>query len=306
MTSFARIPPAALAFVAGMALLSAAVLAFRLRRAQAVWPWQLFGAFAVGHGLAEWCRVVAIDEAGGFPLFIVGLALFAASWLALIEFGRRAVRRNGEQLLKPWTYAPLLAIAAILSYNGSAGLEAACRYPLALAGGSLAAVALVQMAHRNAPMRPWLQLMAAASAFCAMGYALAIPALQAFAALGLLVGVWGASREAFPLPAGVGAVQRWRVPAAFLVVVLAGTAALIERGQPQEQGSLAAAKVYAVSGAGETGAAGYALDSVEIDPRQLARERVSQQRLKQGASILVVIVIVAGVWVGFSRMQGVK
>jgi hypothetical protein len=235
-------------------------------------------------------------------LRLVQLGLAAAGFAALVEFGRRELRAQYRTLEKPWVYVPLIAAVAFkMALKGAEGLEAVCCYVIAPLGGLLATVAIAQRAQRRADAGWGLPLAAAAIAFFAVGFALAVAALQTFAALGLLAGIWCEKRKEAPIPVEAGALARWRAPGAFLVLMLLGSAALIVAG-PTEEG-LAVVQVGAVGEANGAQAAPSAMGGAEVDSRKLARERATAQRYKQGLAILVVVAILAIVWVGLSRLQ---
>jgi hypothetical protein len=181
-----------------------------------------------------------------------------------------------------------------------AGLESVCAYVFAPLGGLLAVVALAERVRRRR-VRGWgLPLMVAAVAFFAIGFALSIAALQAFAALGLLAGIWRERRDESPFPQQASALVRWRAPGAFVLLTVLGCAVIAAR-QPQD--ALIAAQAGATGGAAQSASTASVIDEIEIDSRQLARERALAQRYKQGLSILIVMLVVGAVWVGLSRWQ---
>jgi hypothetical protein len=291
------------AFVAGMALIWTAALAYRMRRDERALGWTLLALFAAVLGAAELCTLAAAGNSSATPLRLVQLGLSAAGFLALVEFGRRELRSRYHSLKKPWVYAVLVAAAAIkFALAGSAGLEAVCAYVFAPLGGFLAAVAIGQRARIRRNSGWGLPLLAAAIAFFAIGFALSIAPLQAFAALGLLAGIWRERRDESPFPHHAGAMVRWRAPGAFIVLTLLGCAGLIAFGQAEPAASIVV-QAGAPGDVGDATSAASVIDGVEIDSRQLARERANSQRYKQGLSILIVVVIVAAVWVGLSRLQ---
>jgi hypothetical protein len=307
MSAFALFQPAIVAFVSGLALVWTGGLALRLARGAETHRWRLFALFALAQALAQWSLIAAEDDSPAVLFGRVSLVLSAASFLALIEFGRRGIILQGERLLKRWIYAPVIAVAAlILATRGPGGVETAMRYGLALPGGALAAWAFAQAAQRR--HTGWgLALASAATALFATGYAFSVGALSAFAALGLLVGIWRESRAAFPLPPPAGAVRRWRLPVGFallLVVGAVGLAGLTER--PEEEWAAVALVPGDAGSATDTEGVKVLLDAIEIDPRELARQRAERQRYKQGLSILIVLAVVAVVWIGLARFAGAK
>jgi hypothetical protein len=300
MTPFGLFEPTAFAFTAGMALLWAAAIALRMRRDERSLRWPFLASFAAAVGLAELCALATTGDSSTL-LGLPQLALSAAGLLALVEFGRRELAGRYDTLKKPWIYV-LLAVAAAIKFAlaGLAGLEAVCASVFAPLAGFLAALALAQRARLRSGGRWGLPLVAAAIAFFAIGYALSIAALQAFSALGLLAGVWRERREESPFPQSSSVFVRWRAPGAFMALTLLGCTALTLRGQTNDEASLV---VQAGSTADDVATSAGVIEDIEIDSRQLARERANAQRYKQGLSILIAIAVVAAIWVGLSRLQ---
>ena len=89
--------------------------------------------------------MLALSLADSPAFKLVRLAVMAASFAALLEFGRRGFQRAGRQAWNRWIYLPLLAVLALGALSGeTSGLEAACRYGLGLPGALLAGLALGQ------------------------------------------------------------------------------------------------------------------------------------------------------------------
>ncbi|MBP7687251.1 MAG: PAS domain S-box protein [Thermoflexales bacterium] len=70
----------------------------------------------------------------------------AASFLCLVEFGRRSWPQVGGRAWPRWVLLPLLALAALGTTADLAGLDAASRYALGLTGGLWAALVLYRAA----------------------------------------------------------------------------------------------------------------------------------------------------------------
>jgi hypothetical protein len=303
MAPFGFLPPAVFAFTAGISLVWGAAIALRMRRDERALGWPFLAAFAVALGVAEFCALAATGDSIATPLGLVQLGLAAAGFLALVEFGRRELRSRYQSLKKPWVYAVLVIAAAIkIALAGPAGLEAVCAYVFAPLGGFLAAVAVAQRTKVRRNGGWGLPLLAAAIAFFAIGFALSVAALQAFAALGLLAGIWREHREESPVPQQTAAFVRWRAPGAFVVLTLLGCAGLAAFGKTEQVASIVVQAGAPGAASNATAAVGV-VDGIAIDSHQLARERANSQRYKQGLSILIVVAIVAAVWVGLSRLQ---
>jgi hypothetical protein len=291
----AFIQPSIAAFITALSLACTAAVAFRTSRTVAAGQWRWFAAFAALFSAAA-CIAIFEFQNGGTVLRVLSLVFAAASSLTLIEFGRRHVTGNAKRYLKPWLHLPLAAFAAlVIALRGLAGLELASRYLLAIPAAALAGLVLAQRARASDRWEP--ALAAAAIVFLAIGFAFSVGPLVAFAALGLLSAIWCESRRQLPLDSGAGPVKRWRSPAAFLAVAIAGVTILAMRDRQIEQTAFA---ISIADGAGSAAAADDTLDSIAIDPRQLTRDRASAQRTKQAVILLAVIVAVAGVWGGLA------
>lgn len=295
--------PSVFGFATAMALIWAAAIALRMRRDERGIGWILLASFTGALAAAALCGLIAGVGLSLAPLRLAQLGLAAAGFLVLVEFGRRELRGRFHTLKKPWVYAVLAAAAAIkFAIAGTAGLEAVCAYVFAPFGGFLAAAALA-LRVRDRRSSGWgLPLASAAIAFFAIGFALSVSALQAFAALGLLAGIWRERWDESPFPQETGAFVRWRAPAAFILFTVLGCAGLIAFGQA-EQGASLVVQAGAADTPGNAASGASVIVDMEIDSRHLARERAAAQRYKQGLSILVVVVIVAAVWIGLSHLQ---
>jgi hypothetical protein len=290
------------AFTAGIALVWVAAIAIRMRRDKRALGWIFLAVFAAALGAAQLIGL-AIAGAPSTAVRLGQLVVSAAGFFALVEFGRCELRDRFSTLRMPWVYAVLVAAAAIkFALAGLAGLETVCCYGFAPLGGLLATAAIAQRVRVRRSGDWSLPLMAAAIAFFAIGFALSISALQAFAAMGLLAGIWREHRDESPLPQHTGVFARWRAPGAFVVLTLLGCAGLVAFGQA-EKGASVVVQAGAPSEAADATSAAVAADGIEVDSRQFARERANSQRYKQGLSILIVVAIVAAVWVGLSRLQ---
>jgi hypothetical protein len=221
----------------------------------------------------------------------------------LFEFARRLFHRGDMPILKTWLHALPAAIALLaIIFYGPAGLAAICRYVLAIPAGLAAAVALARSTRDGGSQRWQLPLAGAAIVFLGVGEAFAVHPLQAFSATALLTAIWSESRRQRPLDRETKATQRWRWPAAFLAIAVAGSTVLAIREQASDP--TASVALYAVE-SGESAAA-EPPQPMNIDPRQLARDRAAAQRAKQGLILLAVVAGVAVAWIGLSQLPSVR
>ena len=207
--------------------------------------WFWLGLFGLLHGINEWLDLLALSL-GDSPTFkAVRLAFMAASFLALVEFGRRGWRRAGSPSLGWWVYPPLLILAGLGGLVGMNGLNAACRYALGLPGGVLAALALWHASRVGEDRERPRGLRPAAAAMLVYGLAagLVVPRaaflpaswlnhdsffaaagfpiqlVRAICALGAMVALWFYGRQREPEAQRSGMTHRWLVPATFVLLI---------------------------------------------------------------------------------------
>lgn len=168
-------------------LLAAACFSFRKAGSrQPAWAW--LGLFGILHGAKEWLDLAALDVGDGRIFPALRLALLALSFIALLEFARRTVRRlkghAGGRLASPWLYALLLPLAGLGLLAGFPnGVNATVRYALGLAGALWAAWALSQWARQPlAVARGWLLSASLALGSYGIASGLVVPAAPFFPA----------------------------------------------------------------------------------------------------------------------------
>ena len=181
----------------------------------------------------------------------------------------------------------------------------ASRFAIALPAGVFATVAIARSATENRQSKNAITLIAAAIAFVTVGHVFGVTSLRAFASLGFLCGVWRLTLNS--LSGDVPANWRWRGPLAFVLVTAMGavTVGLMARPRDASQ-ELLTTVAYAAGNQGDTTLSGKLLGHFPIDTRQLARDRASEQRYKQGILILVVLGVVAIVWAGLAHLPRSK
>jgi len=134
--------------------LAAVAMVFK-HRAQTSLPWSWLAGFGLLHGGSEWLDILAISL-GDSPLFKgVRLAIMVASFVPLVEFGRRGLRAQGLNVPGAWCLIPFLVLAGLGGLAGTSGLEAAARYVLGFPGSVLAGWVLWREAHQNSSMPGW-------------------------------------------------------------------------------------------------------------------------------------------------------
>ncbi len=223
--------------------------------------WRWLAAFGFLHGLNEWLDLLALSRADSPEFQGLRLAVLAASFLPLVEFGRRGVSRDGVLFGgRGWLILASLAALGALS-GGANGFNAACRYAFGLPGGALAALALwrVSQSRTGEPCRG-LRLAAGSLLAYGLTVGLAPPAAPFFpaswlnqdhflatagfpiqllrmgCALGAMVGVWLYRLQSTPEPQRDGPVRRgWRPAGFVLLVALGGIVAAWQGGNADAQ-----------------------------------------------------------------------
>jgi hypothetical protein len=256
--------------------------------------WLLLAAFAALLGAAS--SLVAVGFHDVFFVQVLGLLLASASHVALIEFGRRQVAcpAEYERYRTPYLYLSLAGIAGLFAaVGGWHGFDLASRFVLGLPSAALAAAVFAQRARTSKRWEP--SLAAAAVGFLGLGYALSVGPLVAFAALGLVGALWCERRRQLPIESTTGIVKKWRSPALFLLIAIAGSSIVALRTEQTTHPVLVVA-----DGAGGGQAADNSLEPVNIDARQLARDDAAARRMRQAVIFLTVVIVLGGAWGGVS------
>ena len=210
-------------------------------------PWRWLCLFGWLHGLAEWLDLLAFSL-GDRPLFgAVRLGVMAASFMALMEFGRQGLRRDRPwigRITGPWLTPALVLLGVLGVFSGGMnGLNAAFRYSLGFPGALLAALAILQTpGHRGTVFRWGLRLAAAGLLLYAPATGLVVPTaafppadwlnhsaffaaagfpiqlLRAVCALGAMTGLWIYRQGVQPDDAR-SAWVRWGVVATVFILV---------------------------------------------------------------------------------------
>lgn len=85
--------------------------------------WPLLGLFGLVHGIGEWLDLTALVLGDNQAFAIVRLAVMVGSYLTLMEFARRELRRLGHWTPGWWIYVPLVAL--VLLGGAAGGLDSA-------------------------------------------------------------------------------------------------------------------------------------------------------------------------------------
>lgn len=133
-------------------------------------PLGWLAGFALSHGASEWLDLAVLSVGPAQGLVMVKTAAMMASFLFLLEFGRRSLCRSGLPfVLGAWLPLLLLALTGLAgALGGLRFLDVAARYLLGLPGGLLGAAAIYGAARSSrSGIRPWLLALAAQMAIYA-------------------------------------------------------------------------------------------------------------------------------------------
>jgi diguanylate cyclase (GGDEF)-like protein len=175
-------------FFYGLAFILLGITCFAIARSASdgvAWPW--LGSFGLVHGVSEWLDLSAL-VIGDTPNFVaLRLAVMAASYLMLLEFARRNLRRHGCWLPGAWVHAPLVAcVIGTAMVGGISVANALARYGIGFVGALGTGVAFALLA-RQLPGRGRRLAFLAAVGWVLYGVAagLIVPAAPFWPASGL-------------------------------------------------------------------------------------------------------------------------
>lgn len=242
-------------FIYGFSFLLLAVIVLSwARRDEDPLPWPWLGAFGLLHGIHEWLEMVALSQSASSAFLVVRLAFMAASFIALLEFGRRGLAMRAHRAPRWWVTLFLLIIAGLGGLDGLEGLGTLCRYILGLPGGLVAGGVLLREARRISRERR-KPLTLAGATFIVYGLAaglivprtgylpasflnqenflewagFSIQIVRIGCAVGVTLGVWLAyHRRQDSAPSGLA---RWMIPAIIVVILDGGLLVTNWRGQ---------------------------------------------------------------------------
>ena len=153
------------------------------RRSGDVMPWRWLAGFGLLHGGNEWLDMLALALGDDPRFFAVRLAVLAASFLCLLEFGRRATTVLNGRTPNRWITPLLLTLAMLGGLAGPVGLNAGIRYALGFTGGLWAAWALWRYRDRAGCGRRTLGVAAAMMVLYAVAAGAVVPKASFFPAV---------------------------------------------------------------------------------------------------------------------------
>lgn len=149
----------------GFILLAASCFILNRSKKQSL-PWVWLGLFGFLHGLNEWLDMFALSLGDSVAFKALRVCLMAASFMCLVEFGRRGTRSVTGEGAGRWI-APALLVAGCAAWAyGWTGLNVSFRYSLGFVGCIWAAFAFVS-ASRSAETRGGRRLLLALAALFA-------------------------------------------------------------------------------------------------------------------------------------------
>jgi diguanylate cyclase (GGDEF)-like protein/PAS domain S-box-containing protein len=244
-------------FIYGLTFILMGVQGLALRRRGQLLPWGFLAAFGFIHGVNEWLDMLALSLPDTSTFKGLRLAVMAASFIVLLEFGRRGLARDGRPIMGQWLTPALLGISAlgVMSHDLN-GLNAACRYSLGFPGALMAGAALWQTSRLGSgEERSGIRLAAASiliyapmtgmivpkavffpanwlnheTFFQTMGFPVQLA--RAICAFSAMTGFWLCGQRPEPEAARTGPSYRWSYPAVFLLVVMLGWLAANQQGK---------------------------------------------------------------------------
>ncbi len=163
-------------FFSGLAsILMAATAAALHAHAGARSSWRWLALFGLAYGVSQWLDLLAVSFPDGTPFAFVRLAVMAASFACLLEFGRSASAELGARTPRAWIHAPLAGMMALCGVAGISGADAGARYAFGFPGALWGAWALWHYQRRNDPERFALNVAAGAMAMYAVATGLVVP-----------------------------------------------------------------------------------------------------------------------------------
>jgi PAS domain S-box-containing protein len=143
-------------FVYGFSFLVLAIMVLKLAgRSGERLPWMWLVAFGLLHGLNEWLDMLALGLGDSPEFRWVRLTFMVASFIPLVEFGRKGLQAQGGRVFGRLLYLPLLLFLCFGSMWGMSGLNVMSRYALGLPGGLLAGVVILREAKGSTRGRCW-------------------------------------------------------------------------------------------------------------------------------------------------------
>lgn len=211
-------------------------------------PWFWLALAGLGQGLNAWLGISALSGSAPQAFSCIRLAIGLASFVALLEFGRRGVAQPGRQGLRGWVYLPLVVLASLVALSGEmAALNATCRYALAMPGGLMAAFAAWKASQSiGQGERPGLRLAWQAMLVTTLATGLIVPKatffpasrlnfesfssavhfpvewLLALGGLAAAIGIWRYHGNRESVTARPGPIRGWLFPAACVLLVAIG------------------------------------------------------------------------------------
>ena len=135
-------------FFYGLAFILLGITGFAIaRQARQCLSWSWLGLFALVHGVGEWLDLSAL-VLGDSPQFaILRTVVLTVSYILLMEFARRELKRRSDWVPGWWIYVPLTLLVAL---GGAAGglnaADALARYIIGFVGASAASFVFVLLA----------------------------------------------------------------------------------------------------------------------------------------------------------------
>jgi PAS domain S-box-containing protein len=163
-------------FFSGVSFIMQASLLFSLaQRKREIIRWKYLGFFSLLYGIFVWLDMIALGFADSWIFAAARVALLAASFLYLLEFGRSGTAAVGARVPGRWIIAVLPAVALAGLYGGIAGINGAVRYIIGLTGSLWSAWVLWRYRSFTRSGQTALTAASAGLVLCGLGVVFAVP-----------------------------------------------------------------------------------------------------------------------------------
>ena len=166
-------------FFYGLAFILLGITGFAIaRHAGQCLSWSWLGLFALVHGISEWLDLGALVLGDGPQFAMLRTGVLTVSFILLMEFSRRELKRRSDWVPGWWIYVPLTLLVALGGAAG--GLNAAnalARYVIGFVGASAASFVFVLLAERfSGAAQRFASVAAAGLALYGIAAGLVVPA----------------------------------------------------------------------------------------------------------------------------------
>lgn len=163
-------------FVYGFSfLLLGAIIFGKISKTDSSFPWTSLGVFGFIHGLNEWLDMLALSMGDTKYFAASRVAIMALSFLALAEFGRRGLKKQGTAVPGTWIFPALILPWFFTAFFYPEYLNTVFRYYLGLTGAVLSSIVLFRESLRRPDKKTPLAVAAASMLIYGFAAGLIVP-----------------------------------------------------------------------------------------------------------------------------------